>query len=911
MSEEVISSVDPFESYLIHYGVLRKSGRYPWGSGNTPYQRNQSFLQYVDELSKKGLTDAQIAKGLSLMDPDGKPMSSTDIRALKSIAKTANREADISRAQQLKDRGMSNIAVGEKMGINESTVRSLLDPGLRERNNVLKSVADTMKERIGKDGIIDVGAGVENHMGIAASKKNTAIAMLEEEGYKRYWVPVEQLGTGKMTTTMVLAAKGIDFPEVNRRKAEIKPLMKYSEDSGRTFRDIETPVPLDPKRVDVRWGNEGGADKDGVIELRRGVEDLSLGDSRYAQVRIQVGDGHYLKGMAMYSDKMPPGVDVVFNTNKGKSDNKLDAMKPLKIDKATGEVDVELPFSSIVRQKSYIDSKTGKEKLSPINVVGTKDSLNEEGRWEEWKKTISSQMLSKQKPALAKQQLDIAYQAKKLEYDDIMALSNPVVKKKLLEEFAEGADSSAKHLKAAGLPRTANHVILPINSLKDNEVYAPKYKNGEKVVLIRHPHGGIFEIPELTVNNRNKEANSVIKNAKDAIGINSKVAARLSGADFDGDTVLVIPNDRGSIRTSPALTALKNFDPQVQYKGYEGMPVMKGKQKHMGDVSNLITDMTIKGASQAELARAVKHSMVVIDAEKHKLNYKQSAIDNGIPELKKKYQGDNVNPKAGASTLISRAKSEARVPDFKPRPASKGGPIDPATGKRVYEETGVTYLDKKGRVQTKTIKTTKMDATDDAYTLSSGTVMEGVYANHANKLKSLANNARKAAYEIKPPPVSNSAKSTYAEEVKTLKAKLNVAKQNAPLERQAQLLAGTMVQAKKNSNPDMDKDDIKKVRAQALTEARGRIGAKKTPVIFTPREWEAVQNGAIAASVLSSILNNADMDQVRALATPRDKPALSTAKILRARTMLDLDYTQAEVAAALGVSTSALSAALK
>lgn len=911
MSEEKNTFYDPFDLYLMHYGVLRKSGRYPWGSGNTPYQRHQDFLQYVDELSKQGLSDAEIAKGLNLLNPDGKPMSSTDIRALKSIAKTKNRAADISRAEQLKKKGLSNIAIGEKMGINESSVRSLLDPGLKERNNVLKTTSEMMKERIGKDGIIDVGTGVENHLGIAPSKKAVAIAMLEEEGYKKYWVPVEQLGTGKMTTTMVLTAPGIGFPEVARRKSEIKPLMAYSEDSGRTFRDIETPVPLNPKRVEVRWKEEGGSEKDGVIELRRGVEDLSLGDSRYAQVRIQVGDGHFLKGMAMYSDNMPPGVDVVFNTNKGKSSDKLDAMKPLKIDKATGEVDVELPFSSIVRQKHYVDSKTGKEKLSPLNVVGTKDSLNEEGRWEEWKKTISSQMLSKQKPALAKQQLDLAYQSKKLELDDIMSYSNPVVKKKLLEEFAEGADSSAKHLKAAGLPRTANHVILPINSLKDNEVYAPKYKNGEKVVLIRHPHGGIFEIPELTVNNRNKEANSVIKNAKDAIGINSKVAARLSGADFDGDTVLVIPNDRGAIRTSPALTQLKNFDPQIAYKGYEGMPVMKGKQKHMGDISNLITDMTIKGASQAELARAVKHSMVVIDAEKHKLNYKQSAIDHGIPELKKKYQGNNVDPRAGASTLISKAKSEERIPEIKPRSAAKGGPIDPSTGKRAYEETGASYVDKKGVTQFKTTKTTKMDATDDAYTLSSGTVMEGVYANHANKLKSLANNARKAAYEIKPPPISNSAKATYAEEVKTLKAKLNVAKQNAPLERQAQLLAGTMVKAKRESNPEMDKDDIKKVRAQALTEARGRIGAKKTPVIFTPREWEAVQNGAIAASVLSSILNNADMDQVRALATPRDKPALSTAKVLRAKTMLALDYTQAEVAAALGVSTSALSTALK
>lgn len=886
---------------------------YPWGSGNDPYQRNKSFLAYVDELSKKGLTDAQIAEGMNLMKSDGRPFTSTDVRALKSIAKTANREADISRAIQLKDKGLSNIAIGKTMGLNESSVRSLLDPSLRERNDILKATADMFKERIGENGIIDVGTGVENHLGIAPSKKAVAIAMLEEEGYKRYYVPVEQLGTGKTTTTMVLAAPGTKFPDVMARKSEIMPVKAYSEDSGRTFRKVEPPQSIDLKRVGVRWAEDGGATKDGVIELRRGVDDISLGESKYAQVRVKVGDSHYLKGMAMYSDNMPKGVDMVFNTNKTRSDNKLDAMKPLKDDP-------DLPFGSIVRQKHY--GPEGKQKLSPINIVGE----NEEGRWGEWSKTLSSQMLSKQSPSLAKQQLGLSYDAKKSELDDILALSNPAVKKKLLQEFADGADSSAKHLKAAGLPRTRQHVILPINSLKDNEIYAPNYRQGETVVLIRHPHGGKFEIPELKVNNRNVEANGIIKNAKDAVGINSKVAARLSGADFDGDTVLVIPNSRGSVKTAPALAGLKNFDPQTQYRGYEGMPVMskKATQKHMGQVSNLITDMTIKGASDAELARAVRHSMVVIDANKHKLNYKLSADQNGISELKKKYQSEKGDdPRAGAATLISRAKSTEYVDERKPRSAAKGGAVDPATGKKMYEATGAEYTVTKtskrtGEITTKVLKkqtkSTKMDEADDARTLISangGTVMERVYADHANKLKSMANTARKESLAITPRKINNSAKATYADEVVTLKAKLNVAKMNAPLERQAQLLAATNVQAKRQAQPDLDNDEVKKIRAQALTEARARIGAKKTVITFTPREWEAVQNGAISTNVLDAILNNADMDQVRSLATPRERPVMSDAKIRRAKAMTDLGYTQAEVADALGVPTSTLSDALK
>ena len=50
----------------------------------------------------------------------------------------------------------------------------------------------------------------------------------------------------------------------------------------------------------------------------------------------------------------------------------------------------------------------------------------------------------------------------------------------------------------------------------------------------------------------------------------------------------------------------------------------------MGKISNLITDMTLLGASEDKLARAVRHSMVVIDDEKHHLDYKQSEKDNNI-----------------------------------------------------------------------------------------------------------------------------------------------------------------------------------------------------------------------------------------------------------------------------------------
>lgn len=894
--------------YLAHYGILRKSGRYPWGSGDNPYQRNQSFLQYVDEMRKKGLSEAKIAEGMGV--------STTALRAAASIAKTQKREADIMTARRWKEKGMSNVAIGERMGIPESSVRNLLNPSVKERNDILNQTANVLKSHLADGGYLDVGVGTENHLGISESKKKIAIAMLQEEGYEKFWVKVPQLGTNNETNVMVLAPPGTKFTDVVNNKDQIRSVASYSEDGGRSFTDIVPPKMVDSNRVAVRYAEDGGADKDGVIELRRGVDDISLGAARYAQVRIGVNGTHYLKGMAVYGDNLPKGVDMVFNTNKSKAEVKtpLDAMKPIKNDE-------DLPFGSIVRQKHYLD-KDGKQQLSALNIVGGERGdgsalSGEEGYWNTWSKTLSSQMLSKQNPSLAAKQLDLSYKIKKEEFDEIMTLTNPAVKKKLLQEFADNADSSAVHLKAAGLPRTSNHVILPINSLKDNEVYAPNFTDGETVVLIRHPHGGIFEIPELKVNNRNPEANKIIKNAKDAVGINSKVAERLSGADFDGDTVLVIPNNtKGGIKTAPQLNALKNFDPKM-YKLPDdtNIPPMKNKQKQMGDVSNLITDMTIKGANMNEIARAVKHSMVVIDAEKHNLNYRQSAIDNGIAELKKEYQGRS---DAGASTLISKAKGELRVGERTPRKAKDGGPINPATGEKMWEYTGETYevsrTNKKGVVTTKTVPrttlSTKMAEAKDAHSLSSGTVMEDVYANYANKMKSLANLARKADYETKPTTYSPSAKKAYANEVESLNRKLSTAQSNAPLERQAQIIAGAAVKARVNSNPGLDKDQVKKIKGQELTKARIRVGAKKEVIKFTPSEWAAAQAGAITNNKLTAILGNADMDVVRQLATPRDRPAMTSSKIARARSMIAAGYTMAEIANALGVSTTTIHNAL-
>lgn len=913
---------------LMHYGMPKRSGRYPWGSGDDPYQHSGDFLSRVKELKKNGLKETEIAKYMGV--------STTQLRAYESIAKSERRALEVETAQSLRDRGYSLNEIAKEMGYaNDSSVRSLLNENSAARMNQARTTADFLKKQIEEKGYLDVGKGVELELGISKEKLEQALVILEAEGMPNYSVGVEQqTNKGKQTSVRVLCPPGTEHKDVygvlKDDASNIKSVKDYdqilTEDGTKVRAAFEYPASMDSKRLKVRYAEEGGIDKDGVIELRRGVDDLSLGNSHYAQVRILVDNDRYLKGMAVYSDNMPDGVDVIFNTNKKSDVAMRDVLKKVKDDP-------DNPFGSLLKEhggQSYYIDKDGKEKLSLINKT------REEGDWGEWSKELPSQFLSKQSLSLAKKQLGEAASDRQAEFDAICALNNPTVKKKLLQSFADDCDAAAVHLKAAALPRQRYQVIMPVTSMKDTEVYAPNYKDGEQVALIRYPHGGKFEIPILTVNNKQSAAKKMLGNALDAVGINSKVAERLSGADFDGDTVMVIPtNSKVKISSKPALKGLEGFDPKMRY-GYDDIKIdadgneryyrngkefkrMKNTGTEMGKVSNLITDMTLKGANDDELARAVRHSMVVIDAEKHKLDYKQSERDNDISSLKKKYQAHTDDDKyGGASTLISRAKSEVSVTKRKGSPK-----IDPETGKQYWDEVDdpyytVTKVNKKtGEVTTTRKKrsqpSTKMAETDDAYTLISdfNTPMERAYADYANQMKALANRARKEMLSTGKIKYSASAKAAYKDEVDSLNAQLMIAKKNAPRERQAQLLAKSEVDAKQRSNPDMTPGEIKKAGQQALTKARVAVGAKRTTIKISDREWEAIQAGAISENILSSILDNTDIDSVRQRATPRASTNLSAAKVNKIKNMNNRGYTVAEIAESLGVSTSTISGYLK
>ncbi|MFR0886271.1 MAG: helix-turn-helix domain-containing protein [Lachnospira eligens] len=941
------------EEFLAHYGMPRRSGRYPWGSGEEPFQHSGDFLSRVEEMRKSKFTytdedgvkwtgDNAIAKSLGY--------TSSDFRTVCAIANNERRAVKVAAAKALKEKGFNATEIGRQMGINESSVRSLLDEKAEERMNQARATADFLKEQVDKKKMIDVGSKANLELNVSKEKMDQALYMLQAEGGYEIWgnrFP-QATNKGQLTTQKVLCVPGTPHSAIYDF-GKVQTIGDYiTRDDGKTFeKKFHYPESLNSKRLEICYAEDGGIKKDGLIELRRNVPDLSLGESRYSQVRIMVDGKKYIKGMAVYADDLPEGIDVRFNTNKSNKLSKLECLKDVKSDP-------DNPFGALIKEEGgqywYTDSK-GKKKLGLINKT------REEGEWEEWKDSLPSQFLSKQNKVLAEKQLGIAKADKQSEFDDIMALNNPTIKKYYLDKFASSCDSAAVHLQAAALPGQKYHVILPLTTMSDREAYAPDYADGTKLALVRYPHGGTFEIPIVTVNNRNKEAIKMIgKSSTDAIGISANVAGRLSGADFDGDTVMCIPtHDRGGkvkITSTPELKDLEGFDPKLNYGG-ECRKDSDGKEHYyrngreyrlmtktdteMGKISNLITDMTLIGATEDELARAVKHSMVVIDAEKHHLDYKQSELDNNIVALKKKYQG---KAQGGAATIISQSKGEYDVDkrqgtprtnlkrnEYKNNPEKGDIWYDPSRpeGALLYKKADdadyqITKVNKRtGEVttitKTRQQKSTKMAETDDANTLVSTHrhPMELVYADYANAMKDMANKARIAIADTGKVAYSREAKSKYEGEVKSLLEKLNNAEKNAVRERAAQRIANANINEKLEANPDMKAKDKKKVSQQALSKARLEVGSVKRRdrnIVITDNEWEAIQAGAVSETILKRILNNSDPDSLRAKAMPKESSALSDVKIARIKAM-SASYTIAQIADKLGYSTSTISKALK
>lgn len=937
---EMYAHVTPEPWDKVDYGILRKSGRYPWGSGEDEYGRSLMFYSLVDGLKSQGVPDTEIAKGFG--------MSVADLRSTRTIAKEQIVHRQTMEAVKLREKGVSIDEIARRMEIPAPTVRLRLKNSQNIKQSSLRKTAEIIRKNVDEHDIVDIGKGTEFNVldGIADTKLKAAIAVLRDEGYETYTLPVKNVGTNHFTNQKVIVKPGVTFGEARKMTDRIHTMGEWTEDNGLTFFGIHEPLNVSSSRLKINFVEDGGGLADGVVYVRPGVKDLDMGKNTYAQVRIAVDGTHYIKGMAVLNPDMPPGKDLVFNVNKSRDVGTLGALKPLKTN-PDGTIDKDNPFGSMIkRQIVDIDPKTGAERVkSALNIV------NEEGDWDDWRKSLPSQMLAKQPHSLIKSQLATTRDDVRDRLAEIETITNPVVKRKALEDFADQIDSDAVDLRAAAMPRQRTQVIIPMPKMNKNEIYAPNFETGEKVVLIRYPHGGRFEIPEVTVNNNNRTAKKLLGNATDAIGIHPSVAERLSGADFDGDTVVVIPNRSGKIKGAQSMGSaakvfedgLKDFDAKRKYGGYVVVKEAVGKKGEpgykpevgnfkrmqntgleMGMITNLITDMSIQGAKPDHILRAVKHSMVVIDAEKHKLDYKQSEIDNGISHLRQLYQSrtlpDGSTKVGGASTLLSRATAEDRIPDRKLRPAKQGGPINPETGEKVYVPTNRTrnkfdpktntYLQEKEPVMT---KVKRLDLTDDAFTLvrDRNDPVEQLYAEHANTMKGLANEARLRASRTPPPKTNLQAKTVYKDEVDDLVNQLNAALKQSPLARRADVIAGATVKAKRQEDPTLrtDRDRLKKVERQAKAAARARLGLVQPTITISDSQWDAIQSGAVSAHRLREILRFADPKRVQELSMPKPNAVVTNAIAARAKAMLAAGATSADVAAALGISASTLRAA--
>lgn len=932
--------------YILHTGVKRKSGRYPWGSGEHPYQDEPWFKGWADLRYNKGMSEKEIAEQFG--------MSMKELRYRYSYAKDAKKAGDIAHAKELRyTRQMSPKAIAEKMGVSESTVNAWLKPDADEKIRQTRDLADGLIEEAKKNKnikCIDVGKGVSNILGVNPTKLEAALTVLKDEGYLIIKKPVPNPQNPTKNTEMMflyIPDKSFDnlseqdkikkaFRDISVNLDKIEPPFGvHVDENGKTQVGIEPPKSISSSRVQASYSDP----RDGLILIRRGCQDLSIGDDQYAQVRIGVDGTHYCKGMAVYSDNLPKGVDVLVCTNKKEGvpltspdDDAKQVLKPMKKD-PEGNVDTEDPFGAQIKaggQMHYVDSK-GVEQLGCINKV------NEQGKWSEWtsSKTLASQVLSKQDHKLAERQLELYRTQMNEQYEEIMSISNPVVRRKELIDFAEECDKAAVHMKAASLPGQSVCVILPSLTLKENECYAPGYKDGDKLALIRYPHSGKHEIPILTVNNRNKECREMIgTNVVDALCMNPKAAEQLSGADFDGDTVVVIPNNKNVIKSAPQLKSLEGFDTKASYPGYPGMQVIKHQtaQTEMGKITNLITDMNLIGADPDEMARAVKYSMVIIDAEKHKLNYKACYEEMRIDELKRKYQMKSNGKYGGSGTIVSKASGEKYVPEKEWQ-----GKIDPETGEKIwrYTEKRKTVDPETGRWkyygpkhpkydpegEVKEIKTTNMAEAKDAMELVSKDryPTELVYAKHANNMKDMANKARLASTKVEDTPYSAESAETYAKEVESLQNKVDTAKVNAVLERRAVRVTTIIVNERMRDYPERyntktpdGKAHLQKLRKQVLEQQRAILN-KSSAFEITDREWQAIQAGALKKTKLEEVINRADQESVKKHAFPDNtsKTSMSPANIARAKAMLNSGFTQAEVAEMFGISTTTLRKQIK
>ena len=161
---------------LMHYGMPRRSGRYPWGSGKDPYQHCTDFLSRVKYLSDNGISDEDICKSLGLtkqefeieksfamvhdMVKQGKSekeiaealgTTTTKVRLQKTMIKDGHRAVEVDIAKELREQGYSLNEIAKQMGYKMNHER--MDTILMSRSKLSHLRAHNLKSSCGYLGI--------------------------------------------------------------------------------------------------------------------------------------------------------------------------------------------------------------------------------------------------------------------------------------------------------------------------------------------------------------------------------------------------------------------------------------------------------------------------------------------------------------------------------------------------------------------------------------------------------------------------------------------------------------------------------------------------------------------------------------------------------------------------------------
>ena len=258
--------------------VLRESRDAILGEVEKNHFQSQGFvLISIPDIREEGRTETQIANELGL--------TTTQLRNAITYARKEEREYNREQVAGMKEAGLSNVEIGQRLGISEGTVRNYISDNKSSKatseqqlDNIEKALSDSLKQT----GHLDVGVGVERQLGVSRTKFNAVVNQMVENGdLYIHNIQIQRLNDPTKYTIVKVLSTEPDYLKVLKDSTNIGNLEYFSDDKAlESAKRFETPQMVDLNRIKIRYQEDGGADLDGLIEIRKGTEDLDLGNSQ-------------------------------------------------------------------------------------------------------------------------------------------------------------------------------------------------------------------------------------------------------------------------------------------------------------------------------------------------------------------------------------------------------------------------------------------------------------------------------------------------------------------------------------------------------------------------------------------------------------------------------------------------------